>query len=84
MTLALNTTMRACEVKGLQWRDVDFLERTIAVRQSKTDAGGRVIPLNDDAWDATSCSYITVGRRLLAQSQTITFRFDLSDLRFYL
>jgi integrase len=52
MTLALNTTMRACEVKGLQWRDVDFLERIIAVRQSKTDAGRRVIPLNDAAWDA--------------------------------
>ena len=52
MTLALNTTMRACEVKGLQWRDVDFLERTIIVRESKTDAGRRVIPLNDAAWDA--------------------------------
>jgi len=24
-TLALNTTMRACEIRGLQWRDVDFL-----------------------------------------------------------
>jgi integrase len=52
MTLALNTTMRACEVKGLQWRDVDFLERIITVRQSKTDAGRRVIPLNDAAWVA--------------------------------
>ena len=52
MTLALCTTMRASEVKGLQWRDVDFLERTIIVRRSKTDAGRRVIPLNDPAWDA--------------------------------
>jgi integrase len=52
MTLALNTTMRACEVKGLQWKDVDFLERTIIVRQSKTDAGRRLIPLNGEAFDA--------------------------------
>jgi integrase len=52
MTLSLNTTMRACEVKGLQWRDVNFLERTVTIRQSKTDAGRRVIPLNQDAWEA--------------------------------
>jgi integrase len=44
--------MRACEVKGLRWSDVDFLERTIVVRLSKTDAGRRLIPLNDAAWDA--------------------------------
>jgi integrase len=52
MTLALNTTMRSCEVKGLQWQDVDFMERTITVRQSKTDAGRRLIPLNAAAWNA--------------------------------
>ena len=51
MTLALNTTMRASEIKGLQWRDVNFLERTLTVRESKTDAGRRVIPLNGEAWD---------------------------------
>lgn len=52
MSLALNTTMRACEVKGLQWRDVDFLERTITVRQSKTDAGRRLIPMNGEAFES--------------------------------
>ena len=52
MTLVLNTTMRACEVKGLQWKDVDFLEQTIVVRQSKTDAGRRLIPLNGEAFEA--------------------------------
>jgi integrase len=57
MTLALNTTMRACEVKGLQWKDVDFLERAVTVRQSKTDAGRRVIPLNNDAWEAILTLY---------------------------
>jgi integrase len=49
-TLALNTTMRACEIRGLQWRDVDLMERTLTVRRSKTEAGERVLPLNADAW----------------------------------
>jgi integrase len=49
-TLALNTTMRACELRGLQWRDVGFIERILAIRRSKTEAGERVIPLNADAW----------------------------------
>jgi len=48
--LALNTTMRGCELKGLRWRDVDLIERTITIRRSKTAAGERVIPLNVEAW----------------------------------
>ena len=52
MTIALNTTMRSCELKGLRWGDVDFFERTITVRKSKTDAGRRLIPLNAEAWTA--------------------------------
>jgi integrase len=52
MTLALNTTMRACELKGLRWRDIDFLVHTLSVRHTKTNAGKRVIPLNPDAWEA--------------------------------
>ena len=47
--LALNTTMRGCEIKGLRWRDVDLMNRAITVRRSKTEAGERVIPLNPDA-----------------------------------
>jgi integrase len=50
MTLALNTTMRACEIKGLRWRDVSLVDRTLTIRRSKTVAGQRVIPLNFDAW----------------------------------
>lgn len=49
--LALNTTMRGCELKGLRWKDVDLFERVLTIqRQStKTDAGNRVIPLNQAA-----------------------------------
>jgi len=50
--VALNTTMRACEIRGLQWRDVNLMDRTFTVRRSKTEAGERVIPINEDAWAA--------------------------------
>jgi integrase len=52
MTLALNTTMRACEIRALQWQDIDYKERVITVRKSKTEAGQRLIPLNRNAWRA--------------------------------
>jgi integrase len=52
MVLALNTTMRACEIKALRWYDVDLLAKTITVRKSKTPAGQRVIPINVDALTA--------------------------------
>jgi integrase len=52
MTLALNTTMRGRELKGLHWREINFIDRALLVcrNATKTDAGERVIPLNDDAW----------------------------------
>jgi integrase len=56
-SLALNTTMRGCEIKQLQWRDIDMIERSLTVRKSKTDAGERVIPLNSDAWDVILALY---------------------------
>jgi len=49
-TLALNTAMRGCEIKGRQWREVDLVDRTITIHRSKTEAGERVIPLNADGW----------------------------------
>jgi len=50
-TLALNTTMRGCEIKQLRWRDLNLIDRTLTVAKSKTEAGERIIPLNADAWD---------------------------------
>jgi integrase len=52
MILALNTTCRGGELKGLRWRDVDFMGRAITIRRSKTEAGLRTVPLNADAWQA--------------------------------
>jgi integrase len=51
-TIALNTTMRAGEIRGLHWRDVDLMNRALTICRSKTEAGKRVIPLNSDAWGA--------------------------------
>ena len=44
--------MRACEIRGLQWRDIDLMDRTLTIRRSKTDAGERIIPLNANVWAA--------------------------------
>jgi len=52
--LALATTMRGCELRGLRWKDVDLFGRTLTVCKSKTEAGERVIPLNTDALTALS------------------------------
>jgi len=50
--LTANTSMRPKELKRLLWRDVDAFNRLVTVRRSKTEAGKRVIPLNDEAWSA--------------------------------
>jgi integrase len=50
--LALNTSMRPTEIKNLQWRDVDWLEKAVSLRASKTTAGIRTIPLNAEAYGA--------------------------------
>ncbi len=55
--IALNTTMRGCELRGLHWRDVNLLDRLLTVGRSKTEAGERVIPLNDDAMEAILMLY---------------------------
>ena len=50
--LALNTTMRGCEIKNLRWQDVDLLTRVFSVCKSKTEAGERTIPINAAAFEA--------------------------------
>jgi integrase len=52
--LCLNTTARGCELKALQWSDVDLFARTLTIRTSKTAAGERVVPLTDVAASALS------------------------------
>ena len=49
--LANNTTARSVELKGLRLADVDLLARSMTVRRqtTKTDAGARIVPLNETA-----------------------------------
>jgi integrase len=49
--LAFNTSMRSAEIKGLRWRQVDWMNETLTVRRetTKTDKGERLIPLNQEA-----------------------------------
>ena len=46
--LCLNTTAQGCELKGLQWSDVDLFAKTLTIRKSKTAAGERIVP--SPAW----------------------------------
>ena len=51
LMLYLHTGVRAAE-RRLRWKQVDFTHRAIRVGRSKTRGGeGRVIPLNDEAFD---------------------------------
>jgi integrase len=50
--LCLNTTARGCELKGLQWSDIDLFGRTPTIRKTKTAAGERMIPLTSVALSA--------------------------------
>jgi integrase len=49
--LALNTTCRSCELRGLRWNVIDWTAMTMTIKRqtTKTKAGARVIPLNADA-----------------------------------
>lgn len=48
----LTATMRPVELRRLLWSDLEPFGRLVTVRRSKTEAGARVIPLNEVAWSA--------------------------------
>lgn len=47
--IAVNTTCRKVELLTARWADVDLFTRAFSVQRSKTEAGHRLIPLNDEA-----------------------------------
>src|ERR1051326_2133147 len=47
--IAVNTTCRKVELLNLHWSDVDLFGRVLPIRRSKTEAGHRTIPLNNEA-----------------------------------
>jgi len=50
--VAVNTTCRKVELLNLHWSDVDLFARVLPIRRSKTEAGHRAIPLNNEAMAA--------------------------------
>ena len=51
-TVAVSTTARGCELRALRWRNVDFINRILEIPKSKTDAGVRLVPLTEEAYEA--------------------------------
>lgn len=51
--IALATTLRGCEVKGLRWQDVNLVADppTLTIHKGKTAASERVIPLTREAFE---------------------------------
>ena len=45
--------MRGVDIRNLRWQDVGLVKRTLTIRRSKTAAGLRSIPMNEDAYQAT-------------------------------
>jgi integrase len=79
--LASNTTARGCELKGLRLKDVDLISQTLNIRRSttKSDAGCRIIPLNESAvWAAAR---LLERARLLGAAEPSHFLFPSARFR---
>jgi integrase len=55
--LAANTGMRGGEIRNLQLRDIDLELRRLRIRNAKTDAGVRMVELNQSATEAVTRLY---------------------------
>lgn len=56
--LAANTGMRGGEIKRIQLRDLNLEARRLSIRHAKTDAGVRLVELNQAATEAVSRLYV--------------------------
>ena len=52
--LAVNTGMRGAEIKKLRLRHVDLDNRRLTIEDAKTEAGNRIVELNQSAFSATT------------------------------
>jgi integrase len=50
--VAVSTTARGCELRALQWHNIDLINRTMEIPKSKTRAGLRLVPLTTEAHEA--------------------------------
>jgi len=56
--LAVNTGMRGAEIKKLRLRHVDLDNRRLTIEQAKTEAGNRIVELNQSAFSAVTKLWI--------------------------
>jgi len=76
--LAINTGMRANEIRLLTWEQVNFLAKSLVVGKSKTTEGtGRVIPLN-----LRAMAVLTYWRGLFPNAQPKHFVFPTEKYGF--
>ena len=79
--------MRGVEIRNLHWRDVDLLRKSFTIRRTKTAAGLRSIPMNDDAYVAVMQLWSRasgIGAHSLSTTSSRrarTVRSTLSDFR---
>ncbi len=52
--LAVNTGMRGAEIKNLRLRHVDLDNRHLTIERAKTEAGNRIVELNQSAFSAVT------------------------------
>jgi integrase len=79
--LAANTTARGGELRGLRLADIDLIERTLRIRRvsTKTDAGARIVPLNESALFA--CAKLLDRARKLGSVQPEHYLFPAALFR---
>ena len=71
--IAVNTTCRGIEIRSLRWRDLDLTQSVVHIRRSKSEAGHRLIPLNDESLAALSI--LRQRAELLGDGETDHFVF---------
>jgi len=79
--LASNTTARGGELKGLRIGDLNLIEKTLRIQRAstKTDAGARIIPLNDTAlW---ACARLLERAEKLGASEPTHYLFPAAMFR---
>src|ERR1035438_6834892 len=79
--VASNTTARGGELKGLRIGDVNLIERTLRIQRdtTKTDAGARIVPLNDTAMWA--CARLLERAQKLGGADPIHYLFPAATFR---